>query len=244
VLCGRGSGLLFEPRLTLDFGSRRLVAFRIIDRSVKAPRVSVDTATRIRDAAIRLFAARGYAATGIRDVAEDAGLTTAALYHHMGSKQDLLLAIMRDTMHELITSARAALAQADSSADQLCALARAHVVFNGQNLLAANVSDTEIRSLDPPNRGRIVKLRDTYEDLWAEVISGGIAEGVFEVGDPKLFRLSVIQMCNGISYWYSPAGAASLPAIADQIAGFALAMAGSGDPSPAPRRIAEAEGAG
>ena len=40
-----------------------------------------DTAARIHEAALRLFAAHGYAATGIRDVARDAGVTTAALYH-------------------------------------------------------------------------------------------------------------------------------------------------------------------
>lgn len=185
-----------------------------------------DTGARIRDAAVRLFAARGYAATGIRDVAEEAGITTAALYHHMGSKQDLLVTIMRDAMHALIASARGALSQAEQPADQLRALARAHVIFNGQNLLAANVSDSEIRSLDVPNRGRIIKLRDIYEDLWADVIARGVEQGVFEVADQKLFRLSVIQMCNGISYWYSPAGTVPLPAIADRIAEFALAMAG------------------
>ena len=201
-----------------------MVAFGIIDRSV-GQNDSADTGARIRDAAVRLFAARGYAATGIRDVAEDAGVTTAALYHHMGSKQDLLVTIMRDAMHELIASARMALAEAEGPADRLRALAQAHVIYNGQNLLAANVSDSEIRSLDPPNRGRIIKLRDAYEELWADVISRGIHEGAFEVGDQKLFRLSVIQMCNGITYWYSPAGSAPLPAIADHIAGFALSMA-------------------
>jgi AcrR family transcriptional regulator len=205
----------------------------------------VDTGDRIRDAAVRLFAARGYAATGIRDVAEEAGITTAALYHHMGSKQDLLVTIMRDAMHELIASARAALAEAESPADQLQALARAHVIYNGQNLLAANVSDSEIRSLDAPNRGRIIKLRDTYEELWAGVIAQGVADGAFQIDDQKLFRLSVIQMCNGISYWYSPAGSVPLPAIADRIAAFALAMAGAAKPGGRiPEASAAIEGAG
>jgi AcrR family transcriptional regulator len=160
-------------------------------------------------------------------VAQDAGVTTAALYHHMGSKQDLLVTIMRDAMHELTARARKALAEADGPAEKLAALARAHVMYNGQNLLAANVSDSEIRSLDTPNRGRIVKLRDAYEELWAEVISDGVRDGAFAIPDQKLFRLSAIQMCNGISYWYSPAGPAPLVTIADAIAGFVLAMAGS-----------------
>ena len=44
------------------------------------------------------FARDGYAATGIRQLAEEAGLTSAALYHYMGSKEDLLVAIMRSTI--------------------------------------------------------------------------------------------------------------------------------------------------
>jgi AcrR family transcriptional regulator len=191
---------------------------------------------------VRLFAARGYAATGIREIAEDAGVTTAALYHHMGSKQDLLLVIMRDAMHEMIAGARAALADSDDPADELAALARAHVMYNGENLLDAYVGDAEIRSLDPANRTRIVKLRDTYEELWTEVIVRGVASGRFRISDPKLFRIAVIQMCNGVTYWYTPAGPTSLPAIADGLAGFALVMAGcdspvESKPSRAKRRV-------
>ena len=42
---------------------------------------SPDTEERVRDAALRLFAAHGFEATGIRDFARDAGVSSAALYH-------------------------------------------------------------------------------------------------------------------------------------------------------------------
>jgi len=197
----------------------------VIDRSVI--KRNPDTGARIRDAAVRLFAARGYGATGIREIADEAGITTAALYHHMGSKQDLLLTIMRDAMHEMVAGARSALENADGPPEELAGIARAHVMYNGENLLDAYVGDAEIRSLDPPNRARIVKLRDEYEALWAEVIARGSAAGDFEIGDQKLFRLAAIQMCNGVTYWYTPSGPTPLATIAGELAGFALAMAGS-----------------
>jgi AcrR family transcriptional regulator len=200
--------------------------FLVIDRSVS--KRNPDTGDRIRDAAVRLFAARGYGATGIREIADDAGVTTAALYHHMGSKQDLLLTIMRDAMHEMIASARRAIADADGPPEELAGIARAHVMYNGEHLLDAYVGDAEIRSLDHPNRARIVKLRDGYEELWADVIARGVAAGDFHIDEQKLFRLAAIQMCNGVTYWYTPAGPAPLVAIADELAGFALAMAGCG----------------
>lgn len=186
---------------------------------------------------MRLFAARGYAATGIREIADEAGLTTAALYHHMGSKQDLLLAIMRDSMHEMIAAAREAIGGVEDAGAQLGGLAYSHVIFNGEHLLDAAVSDAEIRSLDPQNRARIVKLRDTYEDLWREVIERGVESGEFQIPNQKLFRLSVIQMCNGVTYWYTPAGPTALATIAEEVSTFALAMA-AGCPDPgAPRAL-------
>lgn len=175
---------------------------------------------------MRLFAARGYAATGIRDVARDAGITTAALYHYMGGKQDLLLTIMREGMHGLLELARASLREATTPPEELAALARAHITFNGRNLLETYVGDTEIRSLDDANRGRLVKLRDQYEELWADVIRRGVESGDFQISDQKLFRLAAIQMVNGVAYWYRPSGERSLTAIADEFADFVLAMAG------------------
>ncbi len=145
----------------------------------------------------------------------------------MGSKQDLLLTIMRDAMHEMVAGARAAIDEAPGPPEELAGIARAHVMYNGENLLDAYVGDAEIRSLDPPNRARIVKIRDEYEALWADVIMRGAIAGAFQIGDQKLFRLAVIQMCNGVTYWYTPSGPTPLATIADELAGFALAMAGS-----------------
>jgi len=144
----------------------------------------------------------------------------------MGSKQDLLLTIMRDAMHEMVAGARAAMTDADGPAEELGGIASAHVMYNGENLLDAYVGDAEIRSLDPPNRARIVKLRDGYEALWADVIGRGCEAGDFRISDQKLFRFAVIQMCNGVTYWYTPSGPSPLAGIADELAGFALTMAG------------------
>jgi hypothetical protein len=71
-----------------------------------------------------------------------------------------------------------------------------------------------------------VKIRDQYEELWADVIRRGVESGDFRIGDQKLFRLAAIQMVNGVAYWYQPTGETALTTIADEFAGFTLAMAG------------------
>jgi AcrR family transcriptional regulator len=54
-----------------------------------------DTKTRILDAAERLFAARGYAATSLRHVIAEAQVNLAAVHYHFGSKEELLSAVVR-----------------------------------------------------------------------------------------------------------------------------------------------------
>lgn len=69
-----------------------------------------DTRRRILDAARECFAAYGYAATSNRIIAERAGLTPAAVYHHFGRKSDLMLAVYQATEAESYARMRAALA--------------------------------------------------------------------------------------------------------------------------------------
>jgi AcrR family transcriptional regulator len=185
---------------------------------------SPGTAERIRQSALRLFAKRGYEATGIRDVARDAGLSLASIYHYIGSKEDLLLDIIKTSMFELRAGAERAMDEADTPAEQLGGLVRAHVMMHGRMRLEALVSDTELRSLSESERKGAVTLRDRYEERWDEVIEAGAEAGEFEVAEPKLVRLALLQMCTGVAYWYSPAGDTSLPHIADSFADLALSM--------------------
>jgi AcrR family transcriptional regulator len=200
----------------------------------KAAKQSPETAERVRQSALRLFAKRGYEATGIRDVARDAGLSLATLYHYIDSKEDLLLDITRTSMHDLRDAANEALAGAETPAERLAALVRAHVTVHGRQRLEALVSDTEIRSLSEAERKGVIKLRDRYESQWQQAIDEGIASGDFHAEDPGLVRLALLQMCTGVAYWYSPAGPKSLPHIADTFADLALSMIGYVHPAVEP----------
>lgn len=50
---------------------------------------------RILDVAGRLFAERGYGGTSVRDIAEQLGISNPSIYHHFGSKAELLEELLR-----------------------------------------------------------------------------------------------------------------------------------------------------
>ncbi len=66
------------------------------DRKVAVSTKSSGSATkeRLLDAAERLFAARGFDGTSLREVTAEAGANVAAIHYHFGSKEELLRAVL------------------------------------------------------------------------------------------------------------------------------------------------------
>lgn len=54
------------------------------------------TRQQIRDAAFELFAAKGYANTSVRSIAQKAGVSKGLIYHYFEAKDDILHAIFDD----------------------------------------------------------------------------------------------------------------------------------------------------
>ncbi len=196
-------------------------------RVVPTDPADLSTWQRIEQAALELFAAKGFEATGIRDLADRAGLSTSALYHYMGSKDELLVAFMVESMTELTRAAHAALDGADDPAAQLAALVRAHVGFHTLDAQRSLVADDELRAVSDAAFTKVMQLRDGYERLWAETLDRGARSGVFSFADARITRLALLEMCNGVARWYSDRGPKHPAQIADCFADLALAMVGA-----------------
>src|ERR1700743_834013 len=64
------------------------------------------TAGAVLDAALTLFAERGYHGTAVSQIAASLGIRTPSLYNHMRSKQDLLEAIIGRTVDAVLAHFR------------------------------------------------------------------------------------------------------------------------------------------
>ena len=60
-----------------------------------------DTLRRILNEATPLFVARGYQGVSMREIGEAVGITKAALYYHFRDKEELFMAILRESLDEL-----------------------------------------------------------------------------------------------------------------------------------------------
>jgi AcrR family transcriptional regulator len=60
-----------------------------------------DTRSRIQRVGLRLFTERGYEATSLREIAEELGVTKAALYYHFQTKDDIIRSLVEDRIAQV-----------------------------------------------------------------------------------------------------------------------------------------------
>ncbi len=74
----------------------RSVAVADVDTRPRKLRRGPLTRKQILDASLKLFSEKGFARTSVRDIAQAAGITDAAIYYHFASKRDLFEALIEE----------------------------------------------------------------------------------------------------------------------------------------------------
>ncbi|USG62079.1 TetR/AcrR family transcriptional regulator [Sneathiella marina] len=154
-------------------------------------------------AAAHLFNQRGYDATSMRDIAREAGMLAGSMYYHFPSKDDLIIATYEEGRRLISNSVLVATEGVSDPWERLTLAAVAHMntLFGGNNfsiLLCADISRTS-----PTLRSRLIEIRDSYDNLFMDLIDDlPLPESV----DKGLLRLSLLGSLNWSSSWYRPGG--------------------------------------
>jgi AcrR family transcriptional regulator len=172
------------------------------------------TALEIRAVAIELFYQRGFQATALRDVAARVGIQVGSLYNHIASKGELLFEIMESVMLDLLEDQREA-ANTSDVVERMRLLVNHHVNFHGRRAREVFVGNSELRSLRPAQRARIIALRDQYEMVFSRELEEGIQQGRFLPVDVKVTTYGILAMATSVSTFYSPKGRLSLEQISE-----------------------------
>lgn len=161
---------------------------------------------RILAAAAHLFRRRGFAGTGMREIAAETGLAKSSLYNHFPSKQAMLFAIVQKTVERTTPSLRA-IAKADLPAAERLRLAMAaHVVELIRDLDNVACFVEEGRFLEPRYLDAHLASRDEYERGFRNILRDGVDSGEFRPVSVELASLALLGMCNWVARWYRPDG--------------------------------------
>jgi len=169
----------------------------------------------ILDAAAQVFRQKGFHGASMSAIADAVNLQKASLYHHVTSKQEILLALL-DRALEMLTEHIAVISTQNIPADQklrqmICAYLSA-LADNG-DLTAVLLF--EHRSLDKKSHARHVPQRDKFEGLWRDVLNQGVRTKVFDCADTGMAVRTLMGGMNWTLTWYRPEGNKSIEQIAD-----------------------------
>lgn len=175
-------------------------------------------------AAVDVMFKHGYHGSSIRDIADRAGLSTAALYHYFTSKQEILAAFMVRATDRHLDALVEAARGADGPAAQLAEVVRVHVQLHVDHPVDSFVGNTELRSLEPEWRATVVEKRDRIQRLFDDIVQRGVDEQVFLTRDPREASRATIVMGTAIPAWYRPGGPLDPADLAEVHVSLALAV--------------------
>ncbi len=160
----------------------------------------------IIETAIHLFDKNGYAATSIKDIANELGCTKAALYYHITSKEEILNEIFDQTMTKAEIRLEQLMAQNLTVEQRI-----RQYIFNqimaifdaGQSI---SIFFSEKSQLSHENVEIINARLHRYEGVIADIFLQGIKQKILKPVEVLPTVYGIIGMCNWLHHWYEPEG--------------------------------------
>ncbi|GKQ51180.1 TetR/AcrR family transcriptional regulator [Bradyrhizobium sp. Ce-3] len=171
------------------------------------------TLEAIRKAGVRLIFEHGYEAMSLRQLAAEVGIQAGSLYNHISTKQDLLFDLVQEHINDLLRELDLALEGKADPVEKLRAFVAFHVTYHMTRKREVFIANSELRSLDAKNYGVVVALRGAYEQRLAQILTDGVSDGVFEVGDIQVATFAILALLTGLCTWYRPGGRLTRDAI-------------------------------
>ena len=180
------------------------------------------TRDEILEAAAQIFSQKGFHAASMQDIAQAVNLQKASLYHHVNSKQEILVAILDQALDLLTEHLESVIAQPLPPDEKLsqAILAYLQVMLDHRDLAAVLL--LEHRSLEPEYQSRHIPRRDRFERLWRDLIQEGLEQGAFCCTDPGLAARAVLGVINWTITWYRPDGSLTPQDLAEGFSGLFL----------------------
>lgn len=168
----------------------------------RPPRVkAADTRRRILDVARGVYAERGYEAATNREIADLAHMTTAALYYHFPSKQDLYLAVHDDARQQVYDRFEEVLDPEAGFAGQLLAVLHATHELNEKDptlaqFLASARTDMKRRS---DLTHALVHRAQYRQEFFDRIVDVGVRSGEIAESRRELVSVFIIGMITGMT---------------------------------------------
>lgn len=170
---------------------------------------------QILQVAIELFRERGFAAVGVAELGDRAGITGPGIYRHFQSKDEILATLFDQAMDRLLLYLPA---ESDSPWEALEALVAAQVRFVLEDQAKLAIYVREDRSLAEPFRRRIHARQREHVQRWLDTLEACFPDR--QEHELVTATHATLGLLLSVAHW--PADALRAPELAPQL--YDLAM--------------------
>lgn len=149
---------------------------------------------RLVDAAAKLFAARGFEATSMDDIAHEAGAGKPTLYRYFAGKDALFEAVFIDALDALEARLDTAEATTSDPAETLLAILRPVAAMFREHVASLRALSDAASGADRSRRRILRQRRGEIEARIAQVLRRAHAAGTLRLDDPKMAARLIIGM--------------------------------------------------
>ena len=181
----------------------------------------------IIDTSARVFAQGGYHGTGIAELCEANELGKGALYHYIGSKEELLVAITDLVMDEVVAGVDRVSAAGGTAVDRLRMLGEEYLDIVVRYPDHVWVLLHEFPALTGERATEFHKRRHVFETAVEAIIREGIKAGELRKVEPRIAALAWLGMHNHAYLWLHPGGKWSARDVAASFADIFIDGAGN-----------------
>ncbi|MGW4593411.1 TetR family transcriptional regulator [Amycolatopsis thermoflava] len=173
-------------------------------------------------AATRLFQARGIRAVTLQEIADEVGLTKAALYHYFTSRDDLLRHVFSDWLERDIEKLDAVISAPGTTHERLRLYVHHHISCITENIELYGLSFSAESELPDEVRAEFRKFKRKSDLVVQEIIREGMRSGEFVSSEENIIVFAIDGMCNWLWKWYQASGSLSPDEIAERFADLVL----------------------
>ncbi|GGO77008.1 TetR/AcrR family transcriptional regulator [Nonomuraea cavernae] len=167
--------------------------------------------------AAELFARKGFQATTVRNIADEAGILSGSLYHHFDSKESIVDEVLSTFLDDLIARYRTALESGSDPRTVLSEMVRIGFGTLEPHRAAITVMQNDWNYLRQFERfNYLVKAEDEVEQMWVAQIKAGQAAGQFRADvDAKLTYRLIRDTIWVAVRWFRPGGRLNTTGLAE-----------------------------
>lgn len=140
---------------------------------------NIDKHIRIINAALKLFAEKGFYNTRISEIAKEANVADGTIYLYFKNKDDILISLFEEEIGKISKIMREELAKTDDPVEKLRIFASRHLNMILKNRNLAEVIQVELRQSAKFMRKYVNKIFMEYINLVRAVITEGQEKGIF-----------------------------------------------------------------